>query len=191
MLAPGAARGPYAADDVEIAIDRNAIGSFALVGHTGNRVTERDFRGRFMLVFFGYASCPDVCPTDLQTIGAALNALGGADKQVQPIFISLDPERDRLEVLASYVRHFHPRLLGLSGTPDQVALAAQTYGVVHHKVITTAGPERAQTPRYTIDHSAYIYLLGPDARFLAAFAHGVDAKRLAAGLRKYLEKAPR
>lgn len=183
-LAPGAAHGPYAAQDTEIAVDRKAIGSFALVDHAGRRVTERDFRGRFMLVFFGYTSCPDVCPTDLQTIGTALKALGKAGKRVQPIFVTLDPERDTAEVLARYVSHFHPRFLGLTGTPEEVALAAQAFGVIHVKAAAQGG-------HYTLDHSAFTYLLGPDARFRAAFAHGIEPGRLAAGISKHAKRAGR
>lgn len=168
----------------EIAVDRNAVGSFELVAHTGKRVTERDFRGRFMLVFFGYTSCPDVCPTDLQTIGAALKALGKAGKWVQPIFVTVDPERDTAEDLARYVTHFHPRFLGLTGTPDEVALAAQNFGAIYVKTLSGEG-------RYTIDHSAFIYLLGPDTRFRAAFAHGIEPARLAAGIAKHLKGARR
>lgn len=185
-LSPGAARGPHAAQGEEIAVDRNAIGSFALVDHAGKSVTERDFRGRFMLVFFGYTFCPDVCPTDLQTIGAALDALGDAGKRVQPIFITLDPERDTAKVLARYVRHFHPRLIGLTGTPEQIALAAQTYGVIHVKVMQSKSRGGAEDTGYVVDHSAIIYLLGPDGRFLAAYAHGTGPKQLAAGLSKHL-----
>ncbi len=186
-LAPlGAAHRPSAADGREIAVDRNAIGSFALVNHTGKRVTERDFRGRFMLVFFGYTFCPDVCPTDLQTIGTALKLLGKAGARVQPIFITLDPERDTAEVLARYVRHFHPRLIGLTGTPEEIALAAQTYGVIHVKVMQGKSRGGAEDTGYAVDHSAIIYLMGPDGRFLAAFADGTGPKQLAAGVSKHL-----
>lgn len=181
-LAPGAVHGPYAADEQEIAVDREAIGSFALTDHNGRRVTQRDFRGRFVLVFFGYTSCPDVCPTDLQVIGAALKSLGEAGRRVQPIFITLDPERDSPAVLARYVTHFHPRFLGLTGAPEAVALAAQAFGVVHVRAVTQDG-------RYTIDHSAITYLLGPDARFRAAFTHGIDPGRLAAGISGHLKEA--
>lgn len=172
----------------EITVDRTARGSFDLVDPAGRRVTESDFRGKFMLVFFGYISCPDVCPTDLQAAGAALEALGNNGDRIQPIFITLDPERDTAEVLAAYVRHFHPRFVGLSGTPEQIAMAAQAYGVIY----VMAPPRRESTgpgkPFYLIDHSAFLYLLGPDGRFVAVFPHGAGAKQLAAGMAKYLEK---
>lgn len=171
---------PSAGAGSEIAVDRSARGSFSLVDHTGRRVTERDFRDRFMLVFFGYTFCPDACPTDMLTIGDALKSLGEAGKRVQPIFVTLDPERDSAEVLARYVTHFHPRFLGLTGTPEEVALAAETFGVIHVKVA-------AQGRRYTLDHSAFIYLLGPDARFRAAFSHGIEPGRLAANISRHLK----
>lgn len=111
----------------EIPIDRAAYGPFSLVDHAGRRVSDADYRGRFLLVFFGYTFCPDVCPTELQVIATALRALGKAAARVQPIFITLDPERDSGEVLARYVRHIHPRLLGLSGTPEQIASAISNH----------------------------------------------------------------
>ena len=186
-LALGVLPAQHARANEEIAVDRTARGTFALVDHTGRHVTDRDFRGRFMLVFFGYTSCPDVCPTDLQVIGAAVNALGEAGKRVQPIFVTLDPERDTADMLASYVSHFHPRFVGLTGAPEQVALAAQTYGAVYAKAMRAGGNSDSANIRYLIDHSAYIYLLGPDGRFLAAFPHGIDPKRLAAKISKHLK----
>lgn len=175
-LAPGAAD----AGGIEIAVNRDATGSFALVAHTGKRVTERDFGGRFLLVYFGYTSCPDVCPTDLLAIGEAIKQLGEAGKRVQPLFVTVDPERDSAEVLARYVTHFHPRFFGLTGTPEEVAIAAQNFGAIHVKAVGREG-------RYTVDHSAFTYLLGPDARFRAAFEHGAGPGRLAAAIRKHLQ----
>lgn len=177
----------HSSADEEILVDRTASGPFSLVDHTGRPVTDRDFRGQFMLVFFGYTFCPDVCPIDLQIIGKAMDALGKPGYRVQPIFITVDPERDTPAVLARYVSHFHPRLLGLTGTPEQVAAAAQAYGVLYMKAIeasTSANPKGAE---YLVDHSAFTYLLGPDGRFVAAFAHNNDSKKLAAGILKHLK----
>lgn len=172
----------------EITVDRTARGSFDLVDPAGRRVTESDFRGKFMLVFFGYTSCPDVCPTDMQVAGAALEALGKDGDRIQPIFITLDPERDTAEVLGAYVRHFHPRFLGLSGTPEQIALVAQTYGVIYVMAPPQHEGKGPGKPFYLIDHSAYLYLVGPDGRFVAVFPHGAGAKQLAAGIAKHLKK---
>lgn len=179
LLAVGASR---AAGEIEV--DRSAVGAFSLVSHDGKRVTERDFRGRFLLVFFGYTSCPDICPTDLATIGAAMRSLGAAGRRIQPVFITVDPESDTPEAMAAYVRHFHPRMIGLTGTPDEIAAAAQNFGAIYLKAARADG-------RYTVDHSAYIYLLGPDARFRAVFDHGIDDGRLSAGIRKHLKEPVR
>jgi protein SCO1/2 len=167
-------------------VDRNASGSFSLVDHAGRPVTDVDFRGRFLLVFFGYTFCPDICPLDLQIMGEAVDALGESATHVQPIFITVDSERDTVDVLSRYVSHFHPRLIGLTGTPEQIAMAAQNYGVIYVKameVSSNADNERAQ---YLVNHSALIYLLGPDGRFRAAFAHGTDSHEIAAAILRHL-----
>jgi protein SCO1/2 len=179
-----AARSPA---DEEILVDRTASAPFSLVDHTGRAVTEQDFRGKFMLVFFGYTFCPDVCPINLQIIGKAMDALGKPGHRVQPIFITVDPERDTPAVLARYVSHFHPRLLGLTGAPDQVAAAAQAYGVLYMKAIEESAPGQPRSAEYLIDHSTFTYLLRPDGRFVAAFAHNTDPKKLAAGILKHLK----
>jgi protein SCO1/2 len=172
--------------DEQIIVDRTADGPFSLIDHTGRHVTDQDFRGKFMLVFFGYTFCPDVCPIDLQIISRAVDALGEAGTKVQPIFITVDPERDTVEVLARYVSHFHPQLLGLTGTPEQVATAAQAYGVLYITAIDAMSPTDGEGAQYLIDHSALTYLLGPDGRFRAAFLHNTDPKKLAAGILKHL-----
>lgn len=106
-------------------------GPFTLMSHEGKEVTDKDFRGSYMLLFFGYTHCPDICPTGLQNLANAMLLLGDAAKDVQPLFISIDPERDTQEVLADYVPLFHPKLLGLTGTPKQVHEAAESY-LVHY-----------------------------------------------------------
>jgi cytochrome oxidase Cu insertion factor (SCO1/SenC/PrrC family) len=170
----------------QIVVDRTASGPFLLIDHKGRPVTDRDFRGKFMLVFFGYTFCPDVCPIDLQIISKAVDALGEAGNRVQPIFITVDPKRDTVEVLARYVSHFHPRLLGLTGTPEQVAMAAQTYGVLYMTALDTMSDSDGAHAQYLVDHSALTYLLGPDGRFRAAFPHNTEPKKLAAGILKHL-----
>jgi protein SCO1/2 len=167
----------------QIEVDSNASGPFSLVDHNGKPVTDRDFRGKFMLVFFGYTSCPDVCPMDLQIIAQALDELGKAGDRLQPIFISVDPARDTPEVVAEYASHFHPRLIGLTGSRQQTATAARNYGVISMKFIDENDPEN-----YSINHSALIYLLGPDGKFVAAFEHGTDLETLAAGIMHHLTK---
>ena len=153
----------------QIEVDRTASGPFSLVDHRGKPVTEHDFQGRYLLVFFGYTSCPDVCPMDLQIIARAMDELGNAAERVQPIFITVDPARDTPEVIAEYASHFDPRIIGLTGSRRQVAEAARNYGVISMKIIDQDNPEN-----YSINHSALTYLLGPDGKFVAAFDHGTD-----------------
>ncbi len=178
------------AAEERIVVDQKASGPFSLIDHNGRPVTDQDFRGKFMLVFFGYTFCPDVCPIDLQIISKAVDALGEAGTRVQPIFITVDPERDTVEVLARYVGHFHPRLLGLTGTPEQAAIAAQSYGVLYIRALDAMSDSDEAHAQYLVDHSALTYLVGPDGRFLAAYAHGTDPKKLAAEISKHLTGHP-
>lgn len=177
---------PQGASAGEIRIDRSARGAFSLLTHGGKRVSERDFGGRHLLVFFGYGSCPDVCPSDLATMAAALEALGDAGKRVQPLFVTLDPGRDTPPLLGAYVKHFHPRMVGLTGTAEEIAAAAEAYGVRYMRFVqANAGG------RYTIDHSAAIYLVGPEGRFRAAFEHGTGPREMATAIARYLKEKNR
>lgn len=153
-------------------------GPFAMTDHNGNRVTEKTFLGRYMLVFFGFTYCPDVCPTELQVMTAALAELGESGKAIQPIFVSVDPERDTAANVKSYVENFGGGLVGLTGSPEDVAAMAKAYRVYYQKV---AGPSAKD---YTIDHSSIIYLMGPDGKFRKHFTYTTDAKALAEGLRQ-------
>ncbi len=157
-------------------------GPFTLVDHTGAPRTDRDFHGRFMLVFFGYTNCPDICPTGLTTMAAALDALGARAAQVQPLFITVDPERDT-EVLADYVAHFHPRLVGLSGSQAQVGAAVRAYRVHRGKVVTSAD---AGADDYLVTHSSLTFLMDPDGAFLTLFPHGTTAPAMATAIGNYL-----
>ncbi|HUE45091.1 MAG TPA: SCO family protein, partial [Aestuariivirgaceae bacterium] len=109
-------------------------GPFTLTAHTGERVSDDAFRGKFMLVAFGFTHCPDVCPAELQVMTAALDSMGQAADRVQPLFITIDPERDTAEHLADYMAHFHPRLIGLTGSADEIAAVADAYHVWYEKV---------------------------------------------------------
>jgi protein SCO1/2 len=156
-------------------------GPFALTDHTGKRVTEQDFRGRFMLVLFGFTFCPDVCPSELQLVAAALDRLGPKAQRITPLFISIDPERDTPAKLAQYVQSFHPRLIGLTGTPTEVEAAAKVYRVYVKKV-----PDPKSTAGYTMDHSALIYVMGPDGAYRTHFTPGVSVEALVERLGKLL-----
>ncbi len=156
-------------------------GPFTLTDHTGRRVTEKDFRGRYMLVLFGFTYCPDICPSGLQVMSAALEQLGTKADRIVPVFVSVDHERDTPEQLALYIKSFHPRLIGLSGSAEEVAAAAKAYRVYFKKVVdekTTAG--------FTYDHSALIYLMGPDGNYVAHFSHAASPDSIAARLAQIL-----
>ena len=153
-------------------------GPFRLTNQHGQPVQDSDFRGKYMLVVFGYSFCPDVCPAELQVVTAALEAMGPEADRIQPIFITVDPERDTVSQLAVYSQNFHPRLLALTGTPAEIAEVAGRYRVYYAKA---AGSSSSQD--YLMDHSSIIYLMGPDGQFVQHFPYSTDAAKLAEQLR--------
>jgi cytochrome oxidase Cu insertion factor (SCO1/SenC/PrrC family) len=156
-------------------------GPFALIDHTGKPRTDEDFRGKLLLIYFGYSFCPDVCPTDLQQIGLAVDRLGAAAEAVQPLFITLDPERDTATHLADYVPLFHPRLIGLTGSAEQIRRVALAY-----KVYYTKYPPG--NPDYVIDHSSFVYLVDEDGKYIGFFPPGTTADRMVEIMRQHLSK---
>jgi len=156
-------------------------GPFTLTDHTGRLRSDSEFRGRLMIVYFGYTFCPDVCPTDLQAITIALNALGPLARQVQPIFITIDPERDTT-VLAEYISAFHPSLIGLTGSSAEVRKVANSYKAFYAKV----SDERSGA--YSIDHSGVIYLMGRNGEYLGFMPPQTSPERLTEILRTHLTK---
>jgi protein SCO1/2 len=155
-------------------------GPFTLVDHTGRTVTERDFAGRPMLLYFGFTYCPDVCPTELGTIAAALDALGAAGERVTPVLVTIDPERDTPAALADYVSRFHPRMIGLTGSSEQVAQAARAYRVYYAKV------RPRDSTDYLMDHSSFIYFVGPDGRVRSLFRPETTPEAIAAAITSQL-----
>ena len=155
-------------------------GPFALTDHTGKSRTDADFRGKLMLVYFGFSFCPDICPTDLMAIGQAIDKLGPAGEGVQPLFVTVDPERDTAAHLAEYVPFFHPRLLGLTGDAAHIRDAARAYRVYYAKVVIDGAAE------YTIDHSGFIYLMDRDGKYLGFFPPGTPAGRMAVVIAAHL-----
>ena len=155
-------------------------GPFALTDHTGKSRTDADFRGKLMLVYFGFSFCPDICPTDLMAIGQAIDKLGPAGEGVQPLFVTVDPERDTAAHLAEYVPFFHSRLLGLTGDAAHIRDAARAYRVYYAKVVIDGAAE------YTIDHSGFIYLMDRDGKYLGFFPPGTPADRMAAVIEAHL-----
>ena len=137
---------------------------FSLVDHTGRPVTEADYAGRWQLVFFGFTHCPDVCPTTLAYMADVLDMLGDQADRVAPLFITVDPARDTAPVMAEYVSAFHPRLVGLTGTEEQVTAALQAFKGYAEKVDGPVSPDD-----YSMAHSGYIYLMTPQGRFIDVF----------------------
>lgn len=147
----------------------------------GKTRTLSEFQGKVVIVFFGFAQCPDVCPTTMAEIAEVRQKLGAAGAKVQPIFITVDPERDTPQAIKDYLANFHPRFAGLTGSPAQIAKAAKAYHVYYAKIENKTDPQS-----YLMDHSSIIYLMGPDGRFLKHFAYTTDASALAAGLKTAL-----
>ncbi|MBR0698029.1 SCO family protein [Bradyrhizobium lablabi] len=166
--------GRSAAEIMDILMwNREPIGGpFALTDQAGRVRADGDFRGKLMLVYFGFTYCPDICPTDLQAIALALDKLGGDADRVQPIFITVDPERDTAAHLADYVALFHPRLIGLTGSAEAIRKVADAYKVYYARVPLKDGSD------YTVDHTAYIYLMDRDGSYLGFFPPGTSADRM-------------
>ena len=156
-------------------------GPFALTDQNGVRRTDADFRGKLMLIYFGFTYCPDICPTDLQQIGLAIDQLGADAKDVQPLFITLDPARDTVEHLSQYVPLFHPRLIGLTGNAAAVAQTAEAYRVYYKRVDF----DKSKID-YTIDHSAFVYLMDRDGKYLGFFPPGTSAEKMVEMIRSNL-----
>lgn len=176
--------GPSAAKDTPFPFQIG--GPFTLSDHTGQEVTEKSFAGQFTLIYFGYTFCPDICPTNLQVMGVALDALAAMDEkaaaQITPVFISIDPERDKGELLKEYVSNFHPRMVGLSGTGAQTKAATQAYRIHAIKVV----PEGSDPEDYLMSHSSITFLMGPDGQLVTLFPHDTTPEKMTAVLRKYV-----
>ena len=156
-------------------------GPYELTDQTGRRRTDADFRGKLVVLYFGYTYCPDVCPTELQSISLALDNLGAAAESVQPLFITVDPERDTPARLAEFVSSFHPRLVGLTGSVADIRKTAIEYRTFFVKNGATAPGE------YSVDHTGFIYLVGKDGRYLGFLPPGVAPDEIADAIRTRLQ----
>jgi cytochrome oxidase Cu insertion factor (SCO1/SenC/PrrC family) len=156
-------------------------GPFALEDGNGRQVSDRDFRGKYMLVYFGYTYCPDVCPTTLSDVADALDRLGAKADRLQPIFITVDPKRDTTAVMKQYTASFSPRLIGLTGSQEQIADVAREYRVYYAEHRTGPGPND-----YAMDHSSVLYLMGPDGKFVAPIQADEDGAQIAADLNRLM-----
>ncbi len=153
-------------------------GPFSLVDTNGKRVTDHDFRGKLMLVFFGYTHCPDVCPTELQTMSDVMAKLGPAADKVAPIFISVDTKRDTPQALADYMKNFDARITGLTGDQNDIASAAKAYRVYYRKAGDSANGD------YTVDHSAFVYLMDGSGKYITHFTFNTAPEAMAAVIKK-------
>jgi protein SCO1/2 len=167
----------------ELMSGKAAIGGpFALADPDGRLRPLAEFRGKLVLVYFGYAYCPDVCPTDLARIGSMLRSLGDAAKHVQPLFVTLDPERDTPQVLREYAAAFHPRFVALRGSEEETRRVATSYKVFYEKVPQPRG--------YLIDHMALTFLLDREGKYIAFFPPGTPADRMAVMVRESIGAPP-
>ena len=159
-------------------------GPFTLTDQSGKQVSDRDFAGRYRLMYFGYTYCPDVCPVDLQKLMAGYARLEKSDPQVAgklaPIFVSVDPERDTPPVLKQYVSAFHPKLTGLTGSPAQIAAVAKEYAIVYSE------EARPGATDYLMNHSRVAYLFGPDGKPIVLIPQDGTPEQIAAELKRWI-----
>ncbi|XP_054480891.1 protein SCO2 homolog, mitochondrial [Anoplopoma fimbria] len=158
-------------------------GVFSLLDHRGQRRTKADFLGRWVLLYFGFTHCPDICPEELDKLSAVVSALDRDEAlpPVQPVFITVDPERDDVPALARYVKDFHPRLIGLTGTPEEVKHAGRDY-----RVYASAGP-KDEDGDYIVDHTILIYLISPDGLFLDYYNRMKNQDQITQSVRNHIK----
>lgn len=161
---------------------RSSIKSdFALVDHTGKFVTDEDYRGKWLLVFFGFTNCPDVCPTALNEIAEVMDSLGKKAAEVQPLFITVDPERDSPNQMAEYVAAFDSRIIGLTGTSAQIKASSKSFKVYYAKATQKGAPDG-----YTMEHTTSLYLIDPMGRFARPYSYDTTVEEITKDLRERL-----
>ena len=165
-------------DDLGKASAAPHLAQFELTDHTGVVRTQEDFAGRWMLVFFGFANCPDVCPTTLADIAAVVDQLGGDAPRIQPLFVSIDPERDTPQSLAEFIPRFEAGIIGLTGTPEQIERTTKSFFVFYEKIEEAAAPDG-----YTMGHSSQLFLFGPDAGYVTSWQYGTPIEVILADLK--------
>jgi len=170
-------------------------GAFSLIDQDGRRRTDADFRGKLLMVYFGFTFCSDACPIDLQSVATTLDKLGPASERVQPLFITVDPEKDTPSQLKSYVALFHPRLIGLTGTPAEIKKVAGAYKVYYAKTTyakttapqtTSTKPAAANRDAYEIDHTGFVFLVGANGEYLGYLPPGTPPDRMIETIRVLL-----
>jgi protein SCO1/2 len=156
-------------------------GPFSLVDGSNKTVTDRSFRGKWEMIYFGYTFCPDACPTALNTVAETLQQLGPLADKVQPVFITIDPKRDTPEVMGNYVKNFDPRIVGLTGSPQEIDAVAKEFRIYYAAHKTGDGPDD-----YLMDHSSVIIVVDPNGRFAGVIAADLPADRMTAKIRQFL-----
>jgi len=161
-------------------------GPFSLIGTNGEAITDQTFRGKWLLIFFGYTFCPDACPTTLNNMSVALEKLGSDADKLQPLFVTVDPHRDTLEVMTDYLKSFDPRILGLTGTQDQIDIVIKEYRIyaASQKSATTGDD-------YLVSHSAYVYLMDRQGKFVNIIQGSESGEEIGAWLRKEMNRSTR
>jgi|TARA_R110000803_G_scaffold51105_1_gene105798 protein SCO1/2 len=154
---------------------------FSLTDHQGNAVTEQTYRGKWLLVFFGFTNCPDICPTTLGELAQLMDLLGPDAQKTQPLFISIDPERDRVETMAEYVSAFHPSIVGLTGTETEVTATAKSFKAFFEKL-----PQETAPDGYTMGHTSAVYLISPEGVFVRTYSYGTSPEKIAADVQQRL-----
>lgn len=180
-ISPARGESPAPAEDEQPEI--GIVSRYLLMDSKGRAVSDQDFRGSFQLITFGYTFCPDICPTTLAEISLVMEKLGSRAEQLQPLFVTVDPERDTPEVLRRYTAYFHPRIIGLTGSPDLVRRVADHFKVRYEKHWEPG----AEKDKYSVDHSAGMYLLGPDGGFLGKFAYATPPQDVANRIQALME----
>jgi cytochrome oxidase Cu insertion factor (SCO1/SenC/PrrC family) len=163
--------------------EHSLVSRYMLMDTSGHAITDRDFPGSFQLISFGYTYCPDICPTTLAEMSLIMKRLGELSERLQPIFITVDPERDTPERLNQYTAFFHPQLIGLTGSPELVRRVADNFKVRYEKHYEPGGNPES----YSVDHSAGMYLLGQDGRFEVKFAFGTPVSQVTEQIRSIIE----
>ena len=169
----------YRADLARAENEPPFIADFELTDHRGMVQTDEDFAGRWMLVFFGFTNCPDVCPTTLSEVAAVMEGLGDEAAMVQPIFITIDPERDTPMALADFVPRFDAGIIGLTGTSDQIAATSETFPIYFERIEEDSAPDG-----YTMGHTSHLFLFDTQAGFADSWPYGTPAEEILADLRE-------
>ncbi len=156
-------------------------GDFTLTSHKGQSIDTKQFRGKYMMVYFGYSFCPDICPTALENMSEAMMKLADMGNKIQPIFVTVDPDRDTVQQLETYIQSFHPRFLAMTGGKEALDKAIKAYRVYAQKVDDEGATD------YLVDHSSIVYVMGPDGKYVSHFSHQTPGEEMAFKMREIIK----